>query len=433
MNQYFNTSDARIAGPTRSLPTDDSYKLFVKLWLHNQKIYAVTDASVPKGSIKHEVTQNTAMVELPVQKADSFYQNLKAGQVAGSTLLIDFPFPAFPDNMGHWAEVLAPAYSCLSLKRWTKHLPAGSSPRLDAILLINLSREDLQGLGWVHEMLYLTVAPAMDGGGAEGWQMPPIIFMDDLDAMDRAAWLSFERLLVPHDRYSHSQGLGGFATPEIGTAFRRAAYAHAGITFRDAEAAPKTIIMLTAVGGEPIANAPEVVAALQDAGRALGMRVRPYSVTAGAPFASFVGVMARTGILISRHGPLLANVMFLPPGAMVLELLPYNWDWRGISEIYVNLTRSIGDVHHFAWRARHPRWALYPSADEERYADWTAEECSSSDCLEVHARAHMVVDSATVQEMIMDLAPGVFRGASVPSLAQPWPSASHGLPVTSML
>ena len=64
-------------------------------------------------------------------------------------------------------------------------------------------------------------------------------------------------------------------------------------------------------------------------------------------------------------------------GAMVLELLPYNWDWRGISEIYVNLTRSIGDVHHFAWRARHPRWALYPSADEERYADWTAEECSS--------------------------------------------------------
>ena len=80
-------------------------------------------------------------------------------------------------------------------------------------------------------------------------------------------------------RYCHPQGLGGFATPEIGLAFRRAAYQHAGITLKDG--APKTMTMLTAVGGEPIANAPQVVAALQDAGQALGMRVRPYSVTAG--------------------------------------------------------------------------------------------------------------------------------------------------------
>lgn len=145
--------------------------------------------------------------------------------------------------------------------------------------------------------------------------------------------------------------------------------------------------------------------------------------------------MARTGVLVSRHGPLLANTMFLPPGAgaqddalwhqlwhmlaclqvpgatvyagtkmqkslsltssgclrmykawpeqvfvtgaVVLELLPYNWDWKGISEIYVNLTRSLGDVHHLAWRARHPRWAQYNNIDEQRYADWTAEECSS--------------------------------------------------------
>jgi capsular polysaccharide biosynthesis protein len=61
--------------------------------------------------------------------------------------------------------------------------------------------------------------------------------------------------------------------------------------------------------------------------------------------------MARTGVLVARHGPLLANALFLPPGAVVLELLPYNWEWRGISEIYMNLTRSVGSVHHFAWKA----------------------------------------------------------------------------------
>lgn len=37
-------------------------------------------------------------------------------------------------------------------------------------------------------------------------------------------------------------------------------------------------------------------------------------MNAGAPFQSFLGAMARTGVLISRHGPLLANSMFLPPG-----------------------------------------------------------------------------------------------------------------------
>ena len=41
----------------------------------------------------------------------------------------------------------------------------------------------------------------------------------------------------------------------------------------------------------------------------------------------------------------------LSTGAVVLELLPYNWEWQGISEVYLNLTRSVGCVHHFAWKA----------------------------------------------------------------------------------
>jgi hypothetical protein len=64
-------------------------------------------------------------------------------------------------------------------------------------------------------------------------------------------------------------------------------------------------------------------------------------------------------------------------GAVVMELLPYNWEWKGISKIYVNLTRSLGDVHHLAWRATHPKWAVYGSADHSRYSEWTPEECNS--------------------------------------------------------
>jgi len=68
----------------------------------------------------------------------------------------------------------------------------------------------------------------------------------------------------------------------------------------------------------------------------------------------------------------------------VLELLAYNWEWKGISEVYVNVTSSVGDIHHFAWRAKHPRHAQYIDVDEARYAHWTAEECSSR-CAAPHA------------------------------------------------
>ena len=67
----------------------------------------------------------------------------------------------------------------------------------------------------------------------------------------------------------------------------------------------------------------------------------------------------------------------IPVGAVVLELLPYNWEWKGISQVYHNVTTTVGDIHHFAWRAKHPRWAQYVDENEARYAHWTAEECSS--------------------------------------------------------
>ena len=169
-------------------------------------------------------------------------------------------------------------------------------------------------------------------------------------------------------------------------------------------------------------------------GANLGLKVRPYTATPRAPLASYVAAMARTGVLVARHGPLLANAAFLPPGApwrWILRsgfqkkrltrllcnatsqpwarhlrpnfacygcshqhpakmlhftaarrahmpfLLPccminirkktmceqarwwwsccrYNWEWQGISRAYLNLTRSLGDVHHFAWPRRQP-------------------------------------------------------------------------------
>jgi hypothetical protein len=65
--------------------------------------------------------------------------------VAGVSLLVDLPFPAFPDNMGHWAEALLPVYNVLEQGPWREALPAGSSASgtIDTLIFVNLRNEDL--------------------------------------------------------------------------------------------------------------------------------------------------------------------------------------------------------------------------------------------------------------------------------------------------
>ena len=68
---------------------------------------------------------------------------MQTGWWAGNTLLIDFPFAAFPDSMGHWAEVLLPLYSVLVTGDWRQKVQ-GSSRHIDRLLLTNVRREQLQ-------------------------------------------------------------------------------------------------------------------------------------------------------------------------------------------------------------------------------------------------------------------------------------------------
>lgn len=86
------------------------------------------------------------------------------------------------------------------------------------------------------------------------------------------------------------------------------------------------------------------------------LQVRTVSLTMGAPFLSHMATMSGTGLLIARHGPLLASAVLLPPGAAVLELLPYKWEWRDVSSLYRNMTQSTGRIHHWAWRPLDAKW-----------------------------------------------------------------------------
>ena len=65
--------------------------------------------------------------------------------MGGTTLVLDLPFPAYPENMGHWAETLAPIYSVLSAAAWRDHVvAAGGSAHIGSLLLANVRRQQLQ-------------------------------------------------------------------------------------------------------------------------------------------------------------------------------------------------------------------------------------------------------------------------------------------------
>ena len=53
-------------------------------------------------------------------------------------MLIDQPYPSFPDNMGHWAEVLVPLYNLLTSGPWRR-----AHTHVDTILFGNLQRSQL--------------------------------------------------------------------------------------------------------------------------------------------------------------------------------------------------------------------------------------------------------------------------------------------------
>jgi hypothetical protein len=104
-----------------------------------------------------------------------------------------------------------------------------------------------------------------------------------------------------------------------------------------------------------IANVEAVVAACQAVLGAGGPQ--PRVVTFNPDDTSFeeqVAVMAGTGILVALHGAALANIIFLPAGAAVIELFP----WRFHKVTYRSLAGGLG-LHYQALRAQHP-----PAADD---------------------------------------------------------------------
>lgn len=68
-----------------------------------------------------DLAQREQWQSAPVSGTTASHTELRlstqAGWVPGVTLMIDMPFPSYPDNFGHWAEALLPVYNVLAQVR----------------------------------------------------------------------------------------------------------------------------------------------------------------------------------------------------------------------------------------------------------------------------------------------------------------------------
>ncbi|KAG2429620.1 hypothetical protein HXX76_010852 [Chlamydomonas incerta] len=419
-----------------------------------------TQLNAEQYGLEEGLSVNCALIRLPIANATAFTDGMRAGFLPGTTLLVDFPFPAFPDNLGHWLEIMTPTFSVLANGSWRADARGSRGRFVDRILLPNLRKEMND---WFKEVLALAVAPGVRRGGAP---VPPIIDHTDLDAFPKLSWLAFENLLVIQDRYTHPERktgfIGadhgdlwrydgcaryvdrgwdvGFAQPEHAAEFRAAAYKRAGLPVPAAWApgspppalspgfaapgSPPLLTLLMAHEDYPaLVNWREVQSLLRRLAPAHGLVERTVTLSTDAPFASHLDTFARSAVVVGRHGPLLATSALLAPGAAVFELLPYKWEWLGISKLYYNITRTVGDIHHFAWRPTEHTLAHYDHENYTRYAPWTPEECSARECLMVHARAGLTADITELEALLSAKLPGVVAGAPIEQLQAPWPKA----------
>lgn len=170
---------------------------------------------------------NSHLVLLPTTDAQGFAANLQLCYVPGVTLFLDFPFPAFPDNLGHWAELLLPLYSALSSPALPGLLRGGHT-HIDRIVLLNVRPELLYS--WPKEVLTLALEPALPAWpdataaaaaaawssgsssshrrAAGAWHMalpwerplPPVHGAASYEGWASHSWMVFESVLMVQDR-----------------------------------------------------------------------------------------------------------------------------------------------------------------------------------------------------------------------------------------
>lgn len=218
--------------------------------------------------------------------------------------------------------------------------------------------------------------------GLNEGNLPPLIFQREtdsvwkqigmpLESVPKDRWVCFEKLVVPKD-----VSLDGRKTAierNDAASFRLQMYAlHRLSIVPLSRHAPVRITLLRKTANRRIVNHESLLTLLKLYGE-----VEEYEFTEKSSLKEQLEVMSRTSILVSCHTSGLANAIFLPPGSAVIELIHRNWLWDNLDQSFYIQTQSLGDIYHFAWRARHASEGVYMDPNDERRfgsQDWSDEK-----------------------------------------------------------
>lgn len=360
-----------------------------------------------------KMTRNQDLNVLHVDSAAKWADSLKAlRRVTGDTLVFDFVYFLHPTAIGHWSEMMFPLFSILRLE------PHFAKPPQQFILL-HLKRHHL--MDWVRAVISVTlgVKPKHD--------LPPMIMQQEtnsvwtqipspLENFRTDEWVVFERALVVRDIFTG--GVRTFLSSADAKAFRALIYTQHGLAPpQPGKPLPRVITVQRKRANRRIVN--------EDAFLDLLREYAPVQVVEFNSTTSFkkqLQIISETGVFISVHTSNLANAQFLPPGAAVIELIQRNWIWHNLDKSFQVQTEMMGDLHHYAWRARHRNQTVYiHQRDAERFGNWTSEQCSTEDCVEAHTNVDVIVDLDEFRALLDSRLPLVWGGSSVHDAALPWP------------
>ncbi|RMZ56114.1 hypothetical protein APUTEX25_004538, partial [Auxenochlorella protothecoides] len=372
-----------------------------------------------------KMSKNHHLQTLHVLDALAFVQSVQARVLPGNTLFMDFPYFLHPMAIGHWPEVLFPAFSSLQLQ-------PGFRPA--RVLLMSLKRTHL--MAWARTFMGVALS-----GTQPTDDLAPIVFQSEsdsvwhqilssLEGLEESEWLCISKLLVPLEM--DLDGRRTFFSQADGHLFRQRLYAQFGLkppTPHSRHAVPN-ITLHRKTSNRRILNLEELVAMLRTLGH-----VNMVEHSNDTPMAEQMRSVASTSVLVSVHTSALAIAPMLRPGSIVVELLQRNWRYQHLDESFkvrvvgglVGVmgeaqTEVMGDIHHFAWRATQPNQTVYLNPrDAVRFGNWTTEMCDTEECVEAHTTVDVVVDVEAVRQLLTDRLALIQAGASVEEASLPWP------------
>uniref|UniRef100_A0A7S3QL56 Glycosyltransferase 61 catalytic domain-containing protein n=1 Tax=Dunaliella tertiolecta TaxID=3047 RepID=A0A7S3QL56_DUNTE len=399
------------ASRSTQMQCDNSHCMYTNLYYNNGRWYALLDS--PEQTSGWRFSRNQQVLTLHVNDVRTFTDSVKYRVVPGDTILFDFIFFTHPTAIGHWWEMLGPLYSIL--KRSNIKRPC------DQFILLHLQRKHV--LEWVRAMIAVTLGVKFNE------ELPPVYIQEPtdnawsqitqiLEGFDRDTWYMFEHVAITKDLYTG--GGRTFLTRPDAQEFRSLVYRHYGLPPPQPRAAmPRIITYQRKRANRRVLNEDELIALLRNYGE---LQVVEYD--SSSSLYEQLLQMRKTGVYVSVHTSNLANAPLLQPGSAVFELIHRNWHWNGLDTSFRDQTMTMGDIHHYAWRAQYINQTVYlDPRDFHKVAHWPASQCGTEECVEAHTRVDLYVDIPQVKQLLESRLPYVWANTPVYYAMLPWPPA----------